>query len=130
VMVWHEHFVGQGFEGTMIRNIESFYSAGQRVNDLQKFKDFEDEEFEIVDIYPAGGGSSEKVAKIKCITEEGNDFESTLMGSEEYREDVLTKKHLYIGKFAKVKYRERSGVKNVPFHSNVLEIRSTRNEGY
>lgn len=123
IMRFHENVTAQGFEGTIIRNMDAVYEIDKRSNNLQKYKDFVDAEFEIVDIVEAGGGSSEGVGKFICRTEDGDLFESTATGTLEERREFLTNKQNYIGRFAKVKYREMSGKNNVPFHSNVLEIR-------
>lgn len=45
----HRMFVEQGYEGTMIRNMESLYKCNFRSSDLLKYKDFQDAEFTIVD---------------------------------------------------------------------------------
>jgi DNA ligase-1 len=127
---WHSEFVKEGYEGSIIRNLDGRYTINKRSNDLQKHKDFVDGEYEIVDIVPAGGGSSSEVGKFVCRTENGDLFESTATGTEAERREYLSNKLSYIGKFAKVKYRELSGATNVPFHSNVLEIRETENAGY
>jgi DNA ligase-1 len=127
----HAEFTAEGFEGSIIRNYDGKYLIGKRSNDLQKHKDFVDEEFEIVDVIPAGGGSSSDVGKIVCKDNQSDElFESTLTGDHEYRAEILRNKSNYIGKFAKVKFRERSGKNAVPFHSNVLEIRETKEGGF
>lgn len=46
---YHSSFLEKGFEGTMIRNINSLYKPKQRSTDLLKYKDFDDAEFEIID---------------------------------------------------------------------------------
>ena len=51
--------------------IAIFTTINKRSNDIQKHKDFIDGEFEIVDVIPAGGGSSEDVGKFVCVTEAG-----------------------------------------------------------
>jgi ATP-dependent DNA ligase len=119
----HAEFTAEGFEGSIIRNNDGKYTINKRSNDLLKHKDWLDEEFLIVNIIPSGGGIAETVGKFVCVDEKGHEFESTAMGSFEQRQEYLTNKHLYIGKWAKVKYRERSGKHNVPFHSNTLEVR-------
>ena len=123
INIWHSYFTEQGFEGTMIRNIAGKYSVNARSDDLQKHKDFIDAEFEIVDVIPSGGGTAAEVGKFVCKTVSGELFESTATGTYEERREYLVNKSNYIGKFAKVKYRELSGANSVPFHSNVLEIR-------
>lgn len=44
----HQKFVDEGYEGSMLRNADSRYLEKNRSYDLLKFKDFMDEEFEIV----------------------------------------------------------------------------------
>jgi hypothetical protein len=120
---WHMDFCNRGFEGTIIRNLTGKYEIAQRSNDLQKSKDFETAEFRIIDIIEAGGGSSEGVGKFICEAKNGNQFESTATGPLEIRKEYLTNKNNYIGKYAVVKFRELSGATQVPFHSNVLDVR-------
>lgn len=46
---YHTTFLKEGFEGLMIRNKDSLYKIKYRSNDLLKYKDFEDAEFNIID---------------------------------------------------------------------------------
>jgi ATP-dependent DNA ligase len=46
---YHTKFLEGGFEGTMVRNKNSLYKTKQRSSDLLKYKDFEDDEFKIID---------------------------------------------------------------------------------
>jgi ATP-dependent DNA ligase len=46
---YHTIFLEQGYEGTMVRNKDSFYKIKQRSSDLLKYKDFQDSEFKIID---------------------------------------------------------------------------------
>lgn len=46
----HEYFTAKGYEGTMVRNAKGAYTVGFRSADLQKVKNFEDNEFTIVDV--------------------------------------------------------------------------------
>jgi len=51
----HGEYVSKGFEGIMLRNKKGPYLLKNRSNDLQKYKEFEDEEFEIVGYKEANG---------------------------------------------------------------------------
>jgi ATP-dependent DNA ligase len=126
---FHAQFTSEGFEGSIWRNKDGKYSINKRTDDLQKHKDWIDEEFKIINIIPAGGGSSAEVGKFVCIAKNGDEFESTAMGSFEDRKELLQNKNDYIGKYAKVKYRELTAY-GVPFHSNVLEVRETKTGGH
>jgi ATP-dependent DNA ligase len=129
ILLAHAEFIAMGYEGTMVRDPESLYAVNRRVDSVLKYKDFVDEEFEIVDIIPAGGGSSADVGKFVCKTDSGVVFDCTATGSEEERRELLNNKAEYIGQYAKVKYREY-GVNGAPVHGNVLEIRETKTGGY
>lgn len=130
VLKYHDHFVSEGYEGSIIRNIHGLYKINKRTDDVQKHKDWITEEFKIIDVIPSGGGSASEVGKFVCINDAGDEFESTATGSEAERREFLSNKKAYIGKYAVVKYRETSGARKVPFHSNVLEIRETKKGGY
>lgn len=47
---YHNTWVGQGYEGTMVRTPGVGYEDGKRSKSLQKMKDFQDAEFEIIDV--------------------------------------------------------------------------------
>lgn len=46
---YHTKFLEEGYEGTMIRNKDSLYKMKYRSSDLLKYKDFQDDEFKIID---------------------------------------------------------------------------------
>jgi ATP-dependent DNA ligase len=46
---YHTKFLEEGLEGTMIRNKDSLYKKKCRSSDLLKYKDFQDDEFKIID---------------------------------------------------------------------------------
>jgi ATP-dependent DNA ligase len=125
----HAAYSNAGYEGSILRSLNGLYTDGKRSDDLLKHKDFTDEEFEIVDIIEAGSGSSAGIGKFVCLAKNGKTFESTAMGNEEYRRNLLENKDEFIGKFAVVKYRELTP-DGKPFHSNVREVRETNKGGY
>ena len=51
----HNNFVERGYEGIMLRNKKGPYLLKNRSNDLQKYKEFEDAEFEIIGFKEANG---------------------------------------------------------------------------
>jgi len=55
VKYWHDKFVAEGYEGVIIRNAQGLYKLDHRSKDLQKYKEFIDEEFIIV------GGEAEVI---------------------------------------------------------------------
>jgi DNA ligase-1 len=129
ILKQHAVFTERGYEGSIIRGTTGGYQSGKRVDELLKHKDFIDEEFEIIDITEAGSGSSAGIGKFVCRAQNGKTFESTAMGNEEYRRDLLENKETFVGKFAVVKYRELTP-DGIPFHSNVREVRDTKTGGH
>lgn len=86
----HGNFTSLGYEGTMIRNQSGAYSHN-RTDNLQKLKDFEENEFLIVDVKEATG-NDEGTAIVQCRTSNGNGelFWVRPKGSRAYRSDLLT----------------------------------------
>lgn len=101
--ILHKDAVRRGYEGVMLRNKMGMYESGKRSADLQKYKEFVDEEFEILDIIPAKDDGS--VYELKNNL---NDLTFTCtMGDMPSRAKALAEKHLYIGKFLNVKFQSR-----------------------
>jgi DNA ligase 1 len=46
----HAEYIANGYEGTMVRTLGVGYEDGKRSKSLQKLKDFQDAEFEIIDV--------------------------------------------------------------------------------
>jgi DNA ligase-1 len=101
---FHNKYVAEGFEGLILRNLSGLYRLKHRVNDLQKYKDFEDDEFEVIDV-EEGKGSEEGAAIFVC--KRGNEiFHVRPRGSIEKRRWQFTHKNLYIGKMLTVRYQK------------------------
>jgi DNA ligase-1 len=117
----HKEFVDAGFEGTMIRNIDSHYQKNVRSYDLLKWKNFMDEEFEVVG-WSTGKGKYENVPTfvLKC---EAGEFEATPEGDQELREFYLANADSYIGSFATVRFFEYT-TKGVPYLPVLVDFRS------
>jgi DNA ligase-1 len=102
-------FVGQGYEGMMVRNINSVYESKRSYN-LQKVKEFEDEEFPILDII---AGKMDTVIFV-CETAQGDKFEATMSGDRNSNQRYLRDKRNVIGKQLTVQFQGRTGKNNVP----------------
>ena len=127
VVTYHKKFTSEKYEGTMIRDNSCGYEIGHRSNQLQKYKDFVDAEFEIIGV-KEGEGSFKGCAIFKCITLEGKDFDCTPEGSMEHRKELFKNRDNYIGKFLTVQYAELTKDKKPQFPVGV-DIRDTRNGG-
>jgi DNA ligase 1 len=121
----HEEFVGRGFEGTMIRNINGKYIPKYRSYDLQKKKDFKDAEFEIVGFDKEQG---DLIVWI-CKTKDNKKFSVQSKGNREERKELYKNAKNYIGKMLWVKYFEltHDGIPRFPktLRDGVNSIRET-----
>ncbi len=125
IMVMTQSWISLGFEGSIIRHPFGEYGFGSRSSKLMaKIKVFEDTECEVLDIILKNEDSTRTYISF-ILKNDINDstFEATPMGDEGVRQAYLNDKDYYIGKLATVKFYERSGVKEVPFHGNVVSIR-------
>lgn len=97
----HKKCVAHGFEGVMMRNRYGLYESGKRSADLQKYKEFMDAEFEILDVVADKDGLG--VFVVKNIYAD-NTFTVTL-GSHVERAYQLAHKEEFIGKPLTVKFQ-------------------------
>jgi DNA ligase-1 len=117
----HAKFVQAGYEGTIIRNKQGLYRCKYRSADLQKFKDFIDEEFTII-------GGKEGVGRAKgtitwtCETEDGKPFDARPRGTEEQRRHWWKNLNQYVGQKLTVRYQNRSD-DNIPIFPVGVSIR-------
>lgn len=118
-----DYFIDLGFEGLIIRDTKADYQfGGKRNNSMLKFKRIEDGKFLIVDIVPEGI-KRKNLPKFICRNDINDElFECTINKKQDVQEEYLINKDKYIGKYMKVEYRARSGVKQVPFHAKGIDI--------
>lgn len=116
-ILFRDNFINCGFEGLVIREENAEYQfGGKRNNSMLKFKRKEDGKFTIVDVKLDKRGLPIFVLENDINNEL---FECTLNASQS---DQQTAALYAIGKTALVEYRERSGVKQVPFHAKITKI--------
>lgn len=115
-------FINLGFEGLITRVPESEYAFGKRtVKAMYKFKKKEDGLFTIRDIVPEGKRTN--LPKFVCQNDLNDEyFECTINQPQNVQETYLINKDKYIGKKLLVEFRERSGIKEVPFHAKGIKI--------
>jgi len=89
VVEQNSEWLKDGYEGSMIRNAKGGYQPNRRSPDLQKYKSFIDQEFEIVGAYQ-NKGKMEKQCTFLCKTEDGTEFGVKPMGTEAQREQYWT----------------------------------------
>jgi len=121
VREYHDKFVGQGFEGVMVRNPRMPYQMDKRSAGLMKFKDFKDDEYRIVGYTEATGNDAGTVIWT-CIAENpdkkgfGTTFNVRPKGTREERTEAFNNADSQIGKMLTVRYFEltNDGVPRFP----------------
>jgi DNA ligase-1 len=90
----------------MLRNKNGPY-VNNRSHDLQKYKEFEEDEFVIVGFKEANGRDSGTVIW-NCATKTGDTFDCRPIGSIEHRRELFQNAESNIGKMLTIKYQELS----------------------
>ena len=115
-------YISLGFEGLILRNPNAEYQFGKRNQAMFKFKKVDDGKFIIVDIKSEHKRSD---LPLFVLRNDINDelFECSINKPQDIQREILANKENYIGKFAVVEFRARSGVHQLPFHSRITEIK-------
>lgn len=119
-----ERFQGsldRGFEGGIVRNLGGRY-VNKRSYDLQKVKEFDDAEFEVVDVVEGVGKMAGKGIFV-CKTEVGDQFSCKMVGNMDALTEYFVNKQEYIGKMLTVKYFGISGKNSVPRFPVAMRLR-------
>lgn len=112
VMEFFDKYRKQGYEGAMMRNVESLY-ANKRSYDLQKVKEFDDAEYPIVGI-EEGRGKLAGHAIFKLQTDEGKEFLAKMKGDTAQLKKFFDDHSLWTGKKLTVQYQGLTGKEKVP----------------
>jgi DNA ligase-1 len=99
-------YVQEGYEGIMLRNKNGTY-VNNHSHDLQKYKEFEEDEFTIVGFSEARGRDAGSVIW-NCVTKGGEKFECRPVGTLEHRKELFRNADKQIGKLLTIKYQELS----------------------
>ena len=100
----HARFVADGYEGIMLRNPAGIYK-NVRSTDLLKYKEFFDDEYEVVG-FKEGEGGEKGCVLWTCKTENGATFHCRPRGTREDRTELYQKGAAYIGKKLTVRFQE------------------------
>jgi ATP-dependent DNA ligase len=98
-------FVEAGYEGIMLRNAAGVYRANYRSNDLQKYKEFMEDEYRIIDFKEGEGRDAGAVIWV-CETADGKEFTARPRGTMQQRREWFNDGAKYIGKNLTVVYQE------------------------
>ena len=115
----HKLFVSNGYEGIMLRNHDGVYESGKRSADLQKYKEFFDEEFRIVDVAEDRNGNGVLVVWDALA---GTHFDCCY-GDFDQRKHQLNNPEQYVGKALTVKYQTRYKDSRLPQFPTGVRIR-------
>ena len=102
---WNSDFIEQGYEGTIIRNMEGKYKLNHRSPDLQKYKLFLDDEYEIIG-FKEGTNTDEGCVIWECKTPNGLEFSVRPRGTKEQRTEWFDNGESYIGSLLTVRFQE------------------------
>ena len=108
---YHDKFVSDGYEGIILREPNSFYGFNDRPSCLQKYKEFKDAEYKIVDYNKEewdDNGVMYNLVVWVCETEKGERFNVRPKGSFQNRIYQYNRADMYIGKMYTVRYQEES----------------------
>jgi len=117
----HSFNIENGYEGTMYRSLLGMYQENYRSYDLLKYKDFLEEEFEIIG-GKDGEGKEEGQVIFICKTAKGDEFTVRPKGSKEVRSAWFKDLDNIIGKKLTVRFQEWTQY-GIPFHLRGIAIR-------
>lgn len=107
------------YEGIMIRNPDGVYEINKRSNNLLKYKNFMDHEFQIVNVEE---GANE-CGVFVCKTEAGAIFNVSPAWTKERKQVLWKFRENYIGKWLKVKFLNWTNtIQPVPRHPTGITI--------
>ena len=116
-----DQFINLGFEGLILRNPSAEYQFGKRNQAMFKFKKVDDGKFIIVDIKSEHKRSD---LPLFVLRNDINDelFECSINKPQDVQREIFANKENYIGKYMIVEFRNRSGIKQCPFHARGIYI--------
>lgn len=121
----HKDYVSLGYEGIMLRNFDGVYESGKRSADLQKYKEFFEEEFQIVAV-----GEDKNNNAVLCVFDPvaGETF-TVCYGDFEQRKHQLEFWQDYVGKWLTVKFQTRYKDSKLPQFPTGVRIRDCNEKG-
>jgi DNA ligase-1 len=119
LMELYKQYVNDGFEGQMLRVLDSPYE-NKRSKHLLKHKSFFDDEFIINGVKEGIGNLSNKVGTLQFEIN-GKIFSSAVNGTHDYLEELWKNKDTLIGQTATIKYFELTS-DGIPRFPKVIQI--------
>jgi DNA ligase-1 len=120
-IIHRNQFIDLGFEGLILRNPNAEYQFGKRNQAMFKFKKVDDGKFIIIDITSEHKRSD--LPLFVCRNDINDElFECSINKPQDIQREILANKEKFIGKYATIEFRARSGVNQVPFHARMIDI--------
>jgi len=95
----YEEYLRDGYEGQMVRVPDSYYEFKRSAN-LLKRKEFQDDEYEIIEI-GEGNGNKVGMAGFAVLRHpDGRTFNSNIKGNHEFLKQLLDKRESLVGTYA------------------------------
>lgn len=88
IMALHELNLAAGYEGSMIRG-DGPYEGGRRSNQLQKLKNFSDQEYSVIGAEEGRGKDAGTVGSFVCTTDDGKKFNARLKATHARRTELF-----------------------------------------
>ena len=104
---WFSLYLSEGYEGAMVRQANSPY-VGKRSYFLQKVKEFDDDEFVVVDVVEGRGRMAGKAVFVCETAPTGETFQCKMAGDMSVLEQVLKNKDDYIGRELTVQFQGKT----------------------
>lgn len=101
---FHSKYIGEGYEGSIIRHSHAGYAINKRDTQLLKYKDFIDITAKVVDVVPSEKRPEQGV--VVCQLDNGHQFHTGMKFSHAEREEILKEKDKYIGHTAEIRFFE------------------------
>ena len=114
----HRGYISEGYEGIMLRNFTGAYKAGKRSPDLQKYKTFFDEEFEILGVIEDKDGNP-----VFRLASGDDSFTCVLKGDKDANRAKYIGNADVIGKVMTVKYQKKYRDSGLPQFPTGVAIR-------
>ena len=114
-------YLEYGYEGQMIRYNKQYET--KRSKYLLKRKEFQDEEYKILDIIEGEGNKTNLAGAMVFKNELGIEFNSNIKGNREFLKELWDNREQYIGRLATVKFFNKTPTNQVPRFPYVTRIR-------
>lgn len=115
-------YLDAGYEGQMVRINRTYENKKSKF--LLKRKEFEDEEYEIVEVYEGKGNRSGMAGGITCLLPDGRTFGAGLKGGVAYYKRLWAERDSLVGKLATVNRAKQltpDGMPRFPVFKSVRE---------